>query len=63
MAKQLEQNQLLPEILKQREQDLVEMWRNAGDKEQRESAWHALRQLDLLAGAIEDGIRTAISGS
>jgi hypothetical protein len=49
--------------LKQRETNLYETWRNASTPELREEAWQAMRQLDLLAGAIEDGIRAAISGS
>lgn len=48
---------LLATILKKREADLIQTWRGSNTTEARESAWQALRELDLLAGAIEDGIR------
>jgi hypothetical protein len=63
MAKQLQDNQLLAEILANREAEIYGTWRNAPTPEKREEAWQALRALDLLAGAIEDGIKRAISGS
>jgi len=56
-AKALQANKLLPAILKTREAALIDTWRLATNTEERESAWQALRQLDLLAGAIEDAIR------
>ena len=56
-ARQLKTNQLLPEILKHREDDLIQQWRGSATTDARETAWQALRELDLLAGAIEDAIR------
>lgn len=53
----LARNRLLPLILEQRRDQIYETWRNAGNTEQRELQWHALRQLDELAGAIENAIR------
>ncbi len=58
-AKKLEGNPLLLEILTKREQVLIERWRMADNTLDRERCWHGLRQLEELAGAIEDGIRTA----
>ena len=54
---QLRNNLLLPEILKHREQNIIQTWRGSATTEERENAWTALRELDLLAGAISDAIR------
>ena len=59
-ARKLENNPLLNEILKQREAELIAKWRMATTLPDREQTWHALRQLDLLAGAIEDAIRSTL---
>lgn len=56
-AKALKANRLLPAILEQRRNDIFERWRTATDPELREQTWFALRALDELAGAIDDGIR------
>lgn len=56
-AKGLENNQLLKEILSSREKDLIQQWRGSAEVVDREKAWTALRELDLLAGAIDDAIR------
>ena len=56
-AMELERNQLLPLILDHRRQTIIDQWRMASDTGQRELHWHALRQLDELAGAINDAIR------
>ena len=48
---------LLEQITKQLETDLIQRWRGSGTVEEREAAWTGLKQLELLAGAIEDGIR------
>jgi hypothetical protein len=56
-AQQLKTNPLLPEILGALETDLIQRWRGSATQLEREEAWQALRQLDLLAGAIQDGIR------
>jgi hypothetical protein len=53
----LKNNLLLVEILEQREKDLIQQWRGSSTTELRECAWQALRELDLLAGAIKDAIR------
>ena len=63
LAKSLQQNKLLPEILDKRKADIISQWRVAGTTQDREEAWQALRQLDLLAGAIDNAIRRADSGS
>lgn len=49
--------ELLAEILKDREKDLIQQWRGSETIEDRERAWLALRELDILAGAIDDGLR------
>lgn len=59
-ARSLANNQLLQEILDQRKADIFQQWQSAGSIEGREEAWQALRQLELLAGAITDGIKRAI---
>jgi hypothetical protein len=46
----------LAAILKERETDLIQQWRGSATTELRENAWQALRELDLLAGAIENAI-------
>ncbi len=56
-ANQLKHNQLLPLILKQREADLIALWRGSADTTEQMRVWKALRELDTLAGAIEDAIR------
>ncbi len=56
-ANRLKNNPLLTQILRDRETDLVQKWRGSDTFEDREKAWAALRELDILAGAIEDGIR------
>lgn len=53
----LAKNLLLPEILKNREQQIIERWRMAPNTDAREREWQALRQLEELAGAIEDATR------
>ena len=60
-AKQLQLNNLLPVLLNQRKADIIQQWQSAGTVEAREEAWQALRQTELLAGAIEDGIKRAIA--
>lgn len=60
-AKQLRQNHLLPVLIEQRKADIIQQWQAAGSVEKREEAWQALRQTELLAGAIEDGIKRAIA--
>ena len=61
MAKELSQNKLLPVILQARKADIIEQWQAAPTPLAREEAWQALRQLNLLAGAIEDECKRAIS--
>ena len=56
-AMALQDNQLLPMILAQRRDHIFNTWLQANDPALREQQWHALRQLDELAGAIEDAIR------
>jgi hypothetical protein len=50
-------NRLLPLILEQRREAIFNTWRQATDRDMREQQWFALRQLDELAGAIDDAIR------
>lgn len=54
---ELAANRLLPLILEQRRKHLFESWQIAGYTEKREELWYALRELDALAGAINDAIR------
>lgn len=61
-AARLQANELLPIIIKEREQDLIQSWRGSNTIEQRETAWRALRELDILAGAIDDGISKYSAG-
>lgn len=56
-ARALAKNRLLPMVLEQRRDTIFETWRQCTDPERREQHWHALRQLDELAGAINDAIR------
>jgi hypothetical protein len=56
-ATALAANRLLPMILEKRRDHIYTTWRQANDPVLREQQWHALRQLDELAGAIEDGVR------
>ncbi len=56
-ARQLKSNQLLRAILTERETELIQIWRLGTTPDVREHAWLALRELDILAGAIEDAIR------
>jgi len=60
-AKELARNPLLTQVLEQRKSDIFQQWQSAGTVEDRENAWQALRQLELLAGAIHDAIKRAIS--
>lgn len=60
-AKALQRNHLLTEILEQRKADIIQQWEGAATPEAREEAWQQKRALDLLAGAIEDGIKRAIA--
>ena len=62
-AKQLKANRLLPEILASQKADIIQQWQQAGTPADREALWQAQRQLEKLAGAIEDGIKRAINGS
>ena len=48
---------LLKTLIKNRETDIIARWRAADDYGDRQAAWYALRELDILAGAIDDGIR------
>ena len=52
-----ELQKLLQTTLENREADLIQQWRGSADKKEREQTWLALRELDLLAGAIENGIK------
>ena len=61
-AQQLKTNKLLPQLLEQLETDLIQRWRGSATVEQREEAWIGLRQLDLLAGAIEDAAKRYSDG-
>ena len=56
-ATELAQNKLLTLVLTRQRQRIIEAWRQSNDPKQREQHWHAQRQLELLAGAIDDGIR------
>ena len=56
-AVKLKGNPLLKEILALREKDLIQRWRGSDTTDEREKAWAGLRELDILAGAIEDAIR------
>jgi len=54
--------QKLQAIIAGREKDLIQKWRGSNTIEARETAWLALRELDILAGAINDGIRNSTDG-
>lgn len=56
-ARRLAANRLLPMVLEQRRNTLIETWQRTPTVEKREELWHALRQLDELAGAIDNAIR------
>ena len=56
-ARELMENKLLTKILRDRKNELITAWRQCSDPEARDQYWHAQRQLDVLAGAIEDAIR------
>lgn len=60
-AKELARNPLLIQVLDQRKNDIVQRWQSCETAQGREDAWQALRQLELLAGAIQDAIKRAIS--
>jgi hypothetical protein len=61
-ARELKKNHLLPELMTGLERDLIARWRGSSTPEQREEAWNGLRQLDTLAGAINDAIRDSGNG-
>lgn len=48
---------LLIKLTKEREQILIQTWRGSDTAEKRETAWLALRELDIFAGAIENETR------
>jgi len=56
-AQELAQNKLLTLILRKRTTDIIATWQQCADTKDREALWHAQHQLQLLAGAIDDGIR------
>jgi len=56
-AQELTENKLLTKILRSRKTEILQAWQQCSDPETRDQYWHAQRQLELLAGAIEDGIR------
>ena len=56
-AQDLAENKLLTVILRNQTNDTIAAWRQSDSPAQREQHWHALRQLDKLAGAIDDAIR------
>lgn len=56
-AQELAQNKLLTKILTRRKNEVIAAWRQCSDPEMRDQYWHAQHQLELLAGAIQDGIR------
>ncbi len=60
-AKALKTNSLLTEILEQRKADIIQQWELAKTPAEREAAWQQRHAIDLLAGAIEDGIQRAIA--
>ena len=57
MQDKLQAYKLVKAIISKRETDLIQRWRGSVTPEGREQAWFGLRELDILAGAIEDGIR------
>ena len=56
-AQELTENKLLTKILRNRSNEIAAAWRQCSDPTQRDQYWHAQHQLELLVGAIEDGIR------
>ena len=52
-------SELLKELIAKRETELIQKWRGSFNSEEREQAWFALMELQILAGAIEDGIRSS----
>lgn len=56
-ARNLAANRLLPLIFSNRRQTIIERWQLATTTDAREREWLALKELDTLAGAIDDGIR------
>ena len=56
-AQELAQSKLLALILRKRTTEIIAAWQQSGDTESREALWHAQHQLQVLAGAIDDGIR------
>lgn len=59
-ARQLAKNQLLAQVLTQRKADIIQQWQLSESAEKREEAWQALKQTEILAGAITDEIKRAI---
>ena len=53
----LQASKLLQELIATREQELIQKWRGSFNQDNREQAWFGLMELQILAGAIEDGIR------
>ena len=58
-ATALAKNKLLPTILEQRRNEMLEKWKMCPDPAQREQIWHGQNQLEELAGAIDNAIRAA----
>ena len=56
-AQSLKANRLLPLVMEARRNEIYERWAAATEPVLREQQWHALRQLDELAGAIDNAIR------
>ncbi len=56
-ANRLKNNPLLTQILAKRETDLIQLWRGSATIEKREQTWQALRELDILSGAITDAVK------
>lgn len=56
---QMAAGHLLMKLAKEREENIIQTWRGSETIDQRETAWLALRELDLLAGAIENDIRNS----
>ena len=54
---ELAENKLLTLILRRRENDILETWKQAATPQLREQQWIAQRELDNLAGAIDAAIR------
>ena len=55
----VEAYKLLEQIVTRLDEDLIQRWRLCEGTEDRESVWHSQRQLELIAGAIEDGIKNS----